>query len=50
MPEKDERENETAPTDDEIKLGRIEIVGLFAAVLLLLVLLWMLVEPPARLL
>ena len=50
MPEEDERENENAHTDDEIKLGRLEIAGLFAAVLLLFALLWLLVEPPARLL
>lgn len=50
MPKENERENEIAPTDDEIKLGRLEIAGLLAAVLLLIALLWMLVEPPASLL
>lgn len=50
MPERNNPENEIGAGDDESKLGRLEIVGLFAAVLLLAALVWILVYPPPGLL
>lgn len=50
MQERNDPENEIGAADDEIKLGRLEIIGFFAAVLLLVALLWILIDPPSGLL
>lgn len=50
MPERNDAENEIGTPDDETRLGRLEIVGLFAAVLLLAALVWVLFDPPTGLL
>lgn len=50
MPDKNDPENEIGAPDDETKLDRLDIIGLGAAVLLLVALLWMLIDPPSGLL
>ncbi|MFN3625075.1 MAG: hypothetical protein ACK4TP_13560 [Hyphomicrobium sp.] len=44
MPENNDPENEIGTHADEPKLGRLEAVGLLAAVLLLMALLWVLID------
>lgn len=50
LPEKHDPENEIGAPDDETKLDRLDIIGLGAAVLLLVALLWMLLDLPSGLL
>ena len=50
MPEKNNPENEIGTPDDDTKLDSLDIIGLGAAVLLLVALLWILIDPPSGLL
>jgi hypothetical protein len=44
LPEKNDPENEIGTHENEPKTSRLEAVGLLAAVLLLIALLWMLID------